>query len=114
MKLLPLGTIIKVNEHKLCILGYTTAEKENASVAGYFVASYPLGYINVDKMFFIPRYQEDLEVIAEGYRTADSGKALNAAANAFEKICNTPREQLLKSNQILREMIASDKEGNEE
>lgn len=112
MNLLPLGTIIKVNKHKLCIIGYATAEKDSASVAGYFVVSYPLGFINTDKMFFIPHNQEDLEIIAEGYKTEDSEKFLVSAANVFEKICNMPREHLLKTNHMFSEIIASDKEGN--
>lgn len=66
MKLLPLGTIIKVNEIKVCIIGYTSVQKEEASVVGYFVVPYPLGFVNIDKVLFIPAGM-DFEIIAEGY-----------------------------------------------
>ena len=66
MKLLSLGTIIKVNEIKVCIIGYTSVEKEGTSVMGYLVVPYPLGFVNIDNVFFIPIHM-DFEIVAEGY-----------------------------------------------
>ena len=113
MKLLPLGTIINVNEYKLCIIGYSSAEKDSASVAGYLAVSYPLGFINIDKTFFIPHYQEDLEVIAEGYKTEESEEFLGSVAKIFESIQETPREDLIKACEIFKKKAPTEKGGNE-
>ena len=93
MNLLPLGTIIEINNHKVCIIGYSSAEKENGSEYGYFVVSYPLGFTNVDKMFFIP-HSKDFKVIAEGYKTVKYEKFLKALSKSYEILRDVPEENL--------------------
>lgn len=75
MKLLPIGSIIKIKEHKLCIIGYTSMTREDKTQCGYYAVPYPIGYINVEKTLFIPTSMS-AEVLAYGYRTEASEKAV--------------------------------------
>ena len=68
MKLLPLGTVIRVNEHNVCIIGYGSGKNEKITASGYLVVSYPLGFTNAEKIFFIP-HDYDFTIISEGYKT---------------------------------------------
>ena len=112
MKLLPLGTIIKVNNHKTCIIGYASVEKELASIGGYFVVSYPLGFTNIDKVFFVPHNLE-FDVLAEGYKTRPSEQVLDTLSKGLEMVEEVPVEDLLKFNQAYREIAMSQKEADE-
>lgn len=111
MKLLPLGTVLKINNHKVFIIGYTSTEKDGKSVLGYFVVPYPLGFINIDKVFFIP-YREDYEVLAEGYATDTSRQLLGRLAKTFTMAENLSTEQLAAINKAIQ-LAASKKEGAE-
>ena len=110
MKLLPLGTVMKVNNHKVCIIGYSSVEKESTK-AGYLVVSYPVGFTHIDKVFFIP---QDLEctVLAEGYKTGASEKVLDTISKSLEAVKDVPTEELLKFRDIYKK-ASSGKEGAE-
>ncbi|WP_195451404.1 DUF4176 domain-containing protein [Anaeromassilibacillus sp. 1001302B_160321_C8] len=112
MKLLPLGSIIKVNNHKVCVIGYGSADKEEKSVCGYFVAVYPVGFTSIDKVLFLPHYA-DFEVVAEGYKTVPSEKILDTLAKSFEMVEKVPDEELLKIDAALKKIAAKKKEANE-
>jgi len=112
MKLLPLGTIIKVNNHKVCIIGYGSVDKETSSTGGYFVVLYPIGFTSIEKTFFVP-HNEKLEVIAEGYKTASLEKVLDTLAKSFEMVEKVPNEELLKINEALKKVAQQKKEANE-
>lgn len=112
MKLLPLGSIIKVNNRKLCIIGYGSADKEEQSVCGYFVVMYPVGFTNIEKVLFVPHYTE-FEVAAEGYKTVPSEKILDTLAKSFEMVEKVPDEELLKIDAALKKIASKKKEANE-
>ena len=112
MKLLPLGSVIKVNNHKVCIIGYGSDDKETKSVCGYFVALYPVGFTSIDKVLFVPHYM-DFEVVAEGYKTVPSEKILDTLAKGFEMVEKVPDEELLKIDAALKKMASEKKEANE-
>lgn len=112
MKLLPLGSVIRVNNHKVCIIGYGSADKEERSVCGYFVTLYPLGFTGIDKVFFVP-WDTAFEVIAEGYKTVPSEKILDTLAKSFEIVAKVPDEKLLEMGTALRKMSAGKKEADE-
>lgn len=109
MKLWSLGTVLKVNRHKVCIIGYTSTGSELASVAGYLVVSYPLGFINIDKVFFVPAHAE-YEILAEGYKTNVSERILETLQKGFEIIKSTPDEKLVKFNEEYKKIISQSKE----
>lgn len=83
MKLLPIGSVIRIQEHKLCIIGYTSMSKEDKTCCGYYAVPYPVGYINVEKTLFIP-LTTNFEVLAYGYQTEVSGKAVGLLGTYFE------------------------------
>ena len=103
MNFLPLGSIIKVNGHKVCIIGYGAVDKDKTSVGGYFVVSYPLGFIGIDKTFFIP-HNEEFEVLAEGYKTESSEKVLEVLAKSFQMVADVPTEEVMKISEALKEL----------
>ena len=109
MKLLPLGTVIKANDHKVCIVGYTSVEKDANTTCGYFVVPYPLGFVNIDKVFFIPHYQE-VEVLAEGYKTEPSERILDTLSRSFEMIEKVSLEDLEKFNETLKNVVSKKEE----
>lgn len=113
MKLLPLGSVIKVNSHKVCIIGYGSIDKETASTSGYFVVTYPIGFTNIDKVFFIP-HNANMEVVAEGYKTAPSEQVLDTLAKSFEMVEKVPYDELLKINEAFKKAAQKKKEANKE
>lgn len=71
MELFPIGTIIKMQEKKFCIIGYSCAKKEEKTQGGYFIVPYPLGYIDAEKSFFVSA-ASPVEVISYGYQSKTS------------------------------------------
>lgn len=109
MKLLPIGSIIKVNGHKVCIIGYGSENKEENSVCGYFVTLYPIGFTSIDKVLFVPHY-EKFEVVTEGYKTTSLEKILATLAKSFEMVEKVPDEELLKISLALKRMASKKEE----
>lgn len=83
MKLLPIGSIIKMKEQKLCILGYTSISKEDKTHCGYYAVPYPAGFINVKKTVFIPT-SANVDVLAYGYQTEVSEKTVELLGIFFD------------------------------
>lgn len=113
MNLLPLGSIIEVNSHKVCIIGYTSDDKAAVSTAGYIVVSYPVGFTNIDKAFFIP-HNTPMEVIAQGYQSEASALVLDILAKGFEAAKDLSRDDLLKISAAIKNVAEQHKEANEE
>ena len=109
MKLLPLGTIINVNDNKLCIIGYGSVEKEATSISGYLCVMYPLGFTNIDKVLFIP-YNLDFEIIVEGYKTIPSEQVLDTLAKSLEMVEKVSYDELLKFNAAYKKVASRKKE----
>ena len=82
MKLLPIGSIIRIKEQKLCIIGYTSISKEDKTHCGYYAVPYPIGYINVEKTLFVP-LAVNVEVLAYGYQTEASEKSIGLLGTYF-------------------------------
>ena len=112
MKLLPLGTVIRVNEHNVCIIGYGSGKNEKITASGYLVVSYPLGFTNAEKIFFIP-HDYDFTIISEGYKTEASGIAVDIFGIGLEKLQNASEEDLEKLNDAFTKMRAAKKEAAE-
>ena len=113
MKLLPLGSIIKVNNHNVCIIGYGSVDKDSVSTSGHFVVLYPIGFTSIDKTFFVP-HNEEFELISEGYKTAPSEKVLETLSKSLEMVENVSYEELLKINKAFKKAVQKKKEANEE
>ena len=102
MEMLPLGSIINANGHDVCVIGYGSDEKDSVSVLGYLVVPYPLGFIEMDKVFFIP-LNGKFELVAEGYHTEATTKLLETVSKSFEAIKGASDEELEQFNLRLRE-----------
>ncbi len=109
MNLLPLGTVIKIEKFKALIIGYSSVEKENESISGYLVASYPLGFTNINKVVFLP-YDFEFEVLAEGYKTKTSDKVLNMLSKCLDITKDVSYEDLDKFNNEYKKILARIKE----
>lgn len=90
MELLSIGTILEVNNRKLCIVGYTGSDEGHF---GYCTVPYPLGYLNLEKTFFIP-LNLPVNVLAAGYETEDSRKMLTVMSNFMQLAQKVPAEQM--------------------
>lgn len=90
MELLSIGTILEVNNRKLCIMGYTGSDEGQF---GYCTVPYPIGYLNLEKTFFIP-LDLPVSVLASGYETEDSRKLLTVLSNFIQLSQKVPAEQL--------------------
>lgn len=112
MKLLPLGTVIEINNCKACVIGYTSIEKESKTVCGYFVVSYPVGFTNIDKVVFIPCSSE-FTVLVEGYKTLPSERVLDIIVNGIEVVKDISQEKLIRFNQMYRKINLSKEEAFE-
>ena len=111
MKLLPLGSVIKVHDQKAFIIGYNSAEKEGATALGYFIAVYPIGFTSLEKTWFIP-HDYEFEVISEGYTNEAFEKVVTNMTKTFETLMNVPTEDLLKVRDALKQAAEKKKEGN--
>ena len=109
MKLLPLGTVIIVNNHKVCIIGYSTIEKESITSNGYLVVSYPVGFTKIEKTFFIP-CDAEFEIIAEGYKTIPSEKILETLGKGFKLAEKFSLAEMEALYDVLEKRILSRKE----
>lgn len=103
MKLLPLGSVITVKSRKISIIGYGSVDKDETSTSGYFVVPYPIGFTNIDKVFFIP-HDTKFEVVSEGYKTEPSEQVLDMLAKGFEMAEKIPYYDLLKINEVFRKV----------
>ena len=111
MKFYPLGSIIRMNGHKVCIIGFGCADREGKSVYGYYAAPYPVGFTEAGSILFVPHYA-DFEVVAAGYRTAASEAALDAFARGAERLAEVPDEELEKLNAAFERLASEKKEAD--
>lgn len=81
-RLLTIGTIVEKENYKFCVIGYGDIEEDEKIICGYYVVSYPLGYLDLERTFFIPKDTE-MKVIAMGYRTEASDNYLELMEKAF-------------------------------
>lgn len=109
MKLLPLGSVIKVKDRKVSIIGYGSDEKDETMTVGYFVVPYPIGFTSIEKVFFIP-HNTEIELVAEGYKTEPSEQALNLLVKSFEAAKKIPYDDLAKINEALKKLSLKQKE----
>ncbi len=111
MKLLPLGTVLEVKTRKVSVIGFGSVDKESGSTAGYFVVPYPLGFVSASKVFFIP-HDEPFKVLSEGYQTSASEKVLGLLAKSFEAAEKLSYEEVVKINEVVKQVAVRAKEAN--
>jgi len=72
MKILPIGSVVKVDEAKYVIAGYHRGEKDNHFKYVYIGANFPNGFENQNSLKLFG-FDEVQEVLSEGY-LSESGK----------------------------------------
>lgn len=102
--MLPIGSVITVNDINVLIVGYTSAKKQGKAVYGYYVVPYPLGYIDVGKLLFVPR-ETKFALISNGYRTEDSDKLVHFLEQHFELAKRVPEQEYLAVLPKIKEAI---------
>lgn len=104
MTVLAIGSIIKVNNYKLFVIGYTTAENGTYEKSGYLVVPYPTGFSSFEKMFFIP-FDAEYSVVAEGYKTNDTENLINVIAKSMINAEKIPYDDLVKLQDIYKNAL---------
>lgn len=101
MDLLPLGTVIQIDNNKAFIIGYSSVARGETESIGYFVASYPLGFTSIEKVAFIP-HNYKYSVVAEGYKTESSEKLLQVLSKSFDLLQHNSVEDVAELNRFLK------------
>ena len=68
MKILPIGSIIKVDNIKLMVSGHFSKEEGDKNQYYYVCLPYPIGYVNKEKIVTV-KVETEVEVLHEGYQT---------------------------------------------
>ena len=104
MNPLPIGTVLELNQHRLLTIGYTSVPGKNKSVPGYWAVPYPIGFLQMEKLLFVPA-DAALTVIAPGYSNEVSLILRNTFMNQLDLYQNSP-----DATQTLRQQIKTAKE----
>lgn len=109
MDLLPLGTVIQIENNKVFIIGYSSAVRGGTESIGYFVVSYPLGFTSIEKVTFIPHNYKYC-VVAEGYKTKSSEKLFDVLSKSFDLLQHNSVKDIAELNRFLKGCKSVDKE----
>ncbi len=109
MKLLPIGSVIQKNEILLSVIGYTTMQASGKNVCGYYVVPYPVGYVSLEKIFFIPE-DSDYDLVESGFVTEDSRKVLNMLGQHLELSTQVSAEEYGKVVEKIKSTVDAIKE----
>ncbi len=110
MNLLPIGSVITVNEHKLSIIGYSNVKSEDKGKVGYYVVPYPVGYIGIEKTFFVP-FDIEMTVLSEGYRTEATDALLKLLGDSLEMTKDMHSDTVEKLLSVYKKAIDNATEG---
>ena len=88
-KILPIGSVIKVENAKLMVVGHFSKEKDNKNKYYYMAVPYPIGYLSVDKTVYVACDCDDYEVLHEGYQS-EKGKQYTEQLSKLSEL--TPNE----------------------
>lgn len=62
---LPIGSVIKVEDKQMMVVGYTVMRTENRPVIGYVVVPHPTGYMGKADVHYVENSK--VEIIQQGY-----------------------------------------------
>ena len=74
-----------MNQILLMVLGYRACETKVGSTIGYSIIPYPVGFLTMDKVMFVPMDQ-DMRVVSEGKLDAQSRMFLDSFEKHLEEI----------------------------
>jgi hypothetical protein len=108
--IVPIGSIVEINESKYCVIGYGSINKDGKEIYGYYGVISPVGFINLEKLAFIP-YANVTNVLFEGYSTDSSALAVKLIEKSNELSEKYSTEQFLELKARVSEIIKKKKEG---
>lgn len=79
-----MGSVINRNNISFMTVGFASIKKEKELVCGYYVVPYPVGFISIQKVFFLP-VNAQYSVLAQGYVNDASAPILELLGQYFEK-----------------------------
>lgn len=82
-EILPIGTVIKIKEYLLMIVGYKSIKGENAILHYYGVVPYPLGFLDDDSFNFI-LMDSSFDIVYRGYSSNESDKYIQNKSHLKE------------------------------
>ena len=103
MKLLPIGTVVERKGRKLLLIGYGAAAGKECTSGGYYAVVYPIGFISMEKLLFLPADCE-FSVISRGMTDETSEKLLVLMGETLNAAEKEPAE-LVREAWILRDVL---------
>ncbi len=95
MKLLPVGTVIEVNETKLMIMGYRMLQDEKFSFY-YLVSIYPFGFTGDMKSLSLIPIDQDILIVSEGYSDSSTERYRKVKENLIDSLAGADPAELEK------------------
>lgn len=103
MQLLPIGSIIKIDDIDLMIVGYRYYQSSEF-VFFYLVSVYPIGFNGDEKSLSLIPLNKHYEVISKGYTDSSVERYLEAKKDLYETLRNTkPNEIETVLNMMIEE-----------
>lgn len=68
MRILPIGSVIKVDNVKVMVVGHFSKEEGDKNQYYYTALPYPIGYVDKDRILTV-KVEAEMEVLHEGYQT---------------------------------------------
>ncbi len=84
-QILPVGSVVGVQEKKLMLLGAALKELEGALVLSYYAVPYPRGFVTVDSLGFISARAIDT-VYARGYEDPVGTRYLEGITELYREL----------------------------
>ena len=92
-----------MNQILLMVLGYRVCETKAGSTIGYSVIPYPVGFLTMDKVMFVPMDQE-MRVVSEGKLDPQSRMLLDSFEKHLEEIHSASDKTSLLKEQFRKMM----------
>ena len=95
LQILPIGSVVKVQNYKLCLLGARMVEWEGKYVLAYSAVKHPRGFAGKESMGLIPASAIE-EVLYHGYEEQNGKKYREDLERLFSSMKDQSKEEILK------------------
>ena len=102
MRILPIGSVIKVKDVKLMIVGHFSKDKETKVQYYYVTVPYPMGFVDKDKIIAVA-INEDFEVVHQGYQTQRCEKY----TEQMDKVSKLSKKEMMFYSRLAVEALNS-------
>lgn len=100
----PIGTIIKVDDLQLCIIGGASLMRNEKHISGYLCVVYPVGFTNVNSIVHV---SQDMitDIVQIGYSTELSKKMSEFNMKLDDLTQKASSDDLTKIKSIFKEVL---------